>query len=94
MISRQEEVKKMMKQGGIADFTDLDFVQTDLTKEEGWSQAMTGVDSVIHVASPTPLQRPDADDLMVIMAVDGVKFVMRAAKEAGVKRVVLTSAYG
>lgn len=94
MMSRQEEVKKMMKQGGIADFTDLDFVQTDLTKEEGWSQAMTGVDSVIHVASPTPLQRPDADDLMVIMAVDGVKFVMRAAKEAGVKRVVLTSASG
>ena len=94
MMSRQEEVKKMMKQGGIADFTDLDFVQTDLTKEEGWSQAMTGVDSVIHVASPTPLQRPDADDLMVITAVDGVKFVMRAAKEAGVKRVVLTSASG
>lgn len=52
------------------------------------------MDSVIHVASPTPLQRPDADDLMVIMAVDGVKFVMRAAKEAGVKRVVLTSASG
>lgn len=93
-MSRQEEVKKMMAQGGISDFSDLDFVQTDLTKEEGWSQAMTGVDSVIHVASPTPLQRPDADDLMVKMAVDGVKFVMKAAKEAGVKRVVLTSASG
>ncbi|MGF2203589.1 NAD-dependent epimerase/dehydratase family protein [Lactococcus lactis] len=93
-MSRQEEVKKMMAQGGISDFTDLDFVQTDLTKEEGWSQAMTGVDSVIHVASPTPLQRPDADDLMVKMAVDGVKFVMKAAKKAGVKRVVLTSASG
>ncbi len=93
-MSRQEEVKKMMAQGGISDFSDLDFVQTDLTKEEGWSQAMTGVDSVIHVASPTPLQRPDADDLMVKMAVDGVKFVMKAAKKAGVKRVVLTSASG
>lgn len=34
-MSRQEEVKKMMAQGGISDFTDLDFVQTDLTKEEG-----------------------------------------------------------
>ena len=34
---------------------------------------MTGVDSVIHVSSPTPLQRPDADDLMVKMAVDGVE---------------------
>jgi dihydroflavonol-4-reductase len=93
-MSRQEEVKQMMAQGGISDFSALEFVQADLTIEEGWNQVMAGAAFVIHVASPTPLQRPDADELMVKMAIDGVRYVMKAAKAAQVKRVVLTSASG
>ena len=40
------------------------------------------------------LTRPDDGDAMVKMAVDGTLRVMKAAKAAGVKRVVLTSASG
>lgn len=93
-MSRQEEIKEMMINGGITDFSELEFVPADLMQEKGWYEAAKGVTYIMHVASPTPLQRPDEDDLMVNMAVDGVKFVMAAAKKAEVQRVILTSASG
>lgn len=93
-ISRQDEVKSMLAQGGITDFAHLEFIQADLTSDMNWSEATTGATYVIHVASPTPATRPDDGNEMVKMAVDGVLRVMKAAKDAGVKRVVLTSASG
>lgn len=92
--SRQDEVKSMLAQGGVTDFADLEFIQADLTSDTNWLEAATGAAYVIHVASPTPATRPDDGDEMVKMAVDGVLRVMKAAKAAGVKRVVLTSASG
>ena len=93
-FSRQDEVKSMLAQSGVTDFANLEFIQTDLTSDKNWAEAASGADYVIHVASPTPATRPDDGDEMVKMAVDGTLRVMKAAKVAGVKRVVLTSASG
>ncbi|WP_297426516.1 aldehyde reductase [Clostridium sp.] len=93
-LSRQGEVKSMLAQGGAVEFENLEFIQTDLTSDINWMKAATGATYVIHVASPTPATRPDDGDEMVKMAVDGTLRVMKAAKVAGVKRVVLTSASG
>lgn len=93
-LSRQDEVKSMLAQGGAADFENLEFIHTELTSDTNWREAATGATYVIHVASPTPATRPDDGDAMVKMAVDGTLRVMKAAKAAGVKRVVLTSASG
>jgi nucleoside-diphosphate-sugar epimerase len=93
-LSRQDEVRSMLAQGGEVDFENLEFIQTDLTSDTNWMKAVTDANYVIHVASPTPATRPDDGDEMVKMAVDGTLRVMKAAKEAGVKRVVLTSASG
>ena len=93
-LSRQDEVKSMLAQGGVTDFTNLEFIQADLTSDNNWREAAAGAAYVIHVASPTPATRPDDGDEMVKMAVDGVSRVLKAAKDAGVKRVVLTSASG
>ncbi|OOM77327.1 aldehyde reductase [Clostridium sp. BL-8] len=93
-ISRQDEVKSMLAQGGVTDFENLEFIKADLTSDRNWMEAATGATYVIHVASPTPATRPDDGDEMVKMAVDGTLRVMKAAKAAGVKRVVLTSASG
>lgn len=87
-LSRQDEVKSMLAKGGAVDFENLEFIQTDLTSDTNWMKAVTNVNYVIHVASPTPATRPDDGDEMVKMAVDGTLRVMKAAKEAGVKRVV------
>lgn len=92
--SRQDEVKSMLTQGGVADFANLEFVQADLTSDNNWLEAATGATYVIHVAAPTPAIRPHDDDEMVKLTVDGVLRVLKAAKAAGVKRVVLTSASG
>lgn len=93
-ISRQDEVKSMLAQGGVTDFNNLEFIQADLTSDSNWAEAATGATYVIHVASPTPATRPEDGDAMVKMAVDGTLRVMRAAKAAGSKRIVLTSASG
>lgn len=93
-ISREDEVKSMLTRGGVTDFANLEFIQTELTSDKNWMEAAAGASYVIHVASPTPATRPDDGDEMVKMAVDGTLRVMKAAKAAGVKRVVLTSASG
>ncbi|MDK2980982.1 MAG: hypothetical protein PWQ55_1329 [Chloroflexota bacterium] len=93
-FSRQDEVKSMLAKGGINDFANLEFIQADLMSDTNWKEAATGATFVIHVASPTPATRPKDGDEMVKIAVDGVLRVMKAAKAANVKRVVLTSASG
>jgi nucleoside-diphosphate-sugar epimerase len=69
----------------------LEFAVADLTSDEGWDTAVRGVDHVLHVASP--MGGADADpETLVAVARDGALRVVRAAAEAGVRRVVMTSA--
>ena len=68
-----------------------DVVTADLAADEGWAEAVAGCDYVMHVASPFPVGVPKSDDELVRPAVDGTLRVLRAAVDAGVKRVVLTS---
>ena len=69
----------------------LSYAVADLTKPDGWAEAMRDVDHVLHVASPLGLLSNDPDAL-VATARGGALTVLRAATEAGVTRVVLTSA--
>lgn len=72
----------------------LSFFAADLENDAGWRAAVAGCDYVLHVASPTLTQIPKNDDEMVVPAREGVLRVLRFARDAGVKRVVLTSAFG
>lgn len=92
-ISRKNEVIDMLKTGGISSFANLAFIETDLTKDDNWDKAMKGCRYVLHVASPTHLESTD-ENTMIGPAVDGVLRVLKAARDAGVKRVVLTSSFG
>jgi len=69
----------------------IEFFQADLTQDEGWSRAVAGADYVLHVASPFPRTSPKTDDELIGPARDGALRVLNAARDAGVKRVVLTS---
>ncbi|WP_430397449.1 NAD-dependent epimerase/dehydratase family protein [Ferrovibrio sp.] len=66
----------------------LSFVEADLTKDESWDAAMQGVEYVLHVASPM-IPRQGLD--LIATTRDGTLRVLKAAKAAGVKRVVITS---
>jgi nucleoside-diphosphate-sugar epimerase len=48
---------------------------------------------VHHVASPFPLELPKHEDDLIVPAREGTLRVLRAARDSGVKRVVLTSSY-
>ncbi|MFC4128515.1 NAD-dependent epimerase/dehydratase family protein [Nocardia rhizosphaerae] len=70
---------------------DLDFAAATLDDDAGWTEAMTGCDAVLHVASPFPAAPPADEQDLIRPAVDGTVRVLRAAAAAGVRRVVLTS---
>jgi nucleoside-diphosphate-sugar epimerase len=70
----------------------LTFFAADLMKDKGWDAALAGCDYVLHVASPLGGGDPNDKESLVAPARDGALRVLRAATQAGVKRVVMTSA--
>jgi nucleoside-diphosphate-sugar epimerase len=71
----------------------LSFFAADLEKDAGWQQAVAGCDYVLHVASPFPPNIPDDENELIVPAREGALRVLRASRDAGVKRVVLTSSF-
>jgi len=90
---READVLAMLKAGGIAPGDRLSFAMADLMSDAGWPQAVAGCDYVLHVASPFPPGVPKHEDDLIIPARVGALRVLRAARDAGVKRVVLTSSF-
>ena len=70
---------------------DIEFVEADLGSDAGWAEAARGCEFVHHVASPFPAVHPKDEMELIRPARDGALRVLRAAKAAGVKRVVMTS---
>jgi len=93
-LKRKDEVIEMLKTGGIISFDNLAFIETDLTKDDNWDEAMKDCDYVLHVASPIFLSLPKDENEMIRPAVDGALRVLKAARNAGVKRIVMTSNFG
>ena len=69
----------------------LEFCELDLMKDAGWDKAMEGCDFVLHIASPFVVKVPKDENELIKPAVDGTLRALKAAKKAGIKRVVLTS---
>lgn len=74
-----------------ADTHHLEFTYADLTNDAGWDQAVSGCDFVLHLASPFPAEAPKDENDLITPAREGTLRVLRAAEEAGVRRVVLVS---
>jgi len=92
-LSKKETVINALKEGGISDFENLEFFEASLTEDKGWDEAVKDCDYVLHIASPFPAQEPKDENELIIPARDGALRVLKAAKKAGVKRVVLTSSF-
>jgi len=69
----------------------LSFVKADLLSDDGWSEAMKGCTYVLHVASPFYMSEPKNEMDLITPAIEGTKRVIKEAKKANIKRVVLTS---
>lgn len=93
-LARQHEVRKNLREGGADPGDRLSFVVADLSGDAGWSDAAAGCRYVLHGASPTPSGSQTREEDWIRPAVEGNLRVLRAARAAGVRRVVLTSAIG
>ena len=69
----------------------LTALAADLTKDDGWQEAVSGCDYVLHVASPFPPAQPKDPDELIVPAREGTLRVLNAALDSDVKRVVVTS---
>ena len=92
-LAREEEVRTMIRQGGVEPGERLEFAAADLMNDAGWPEAVAGCAYVLHVASPFPPAIPQHEDELIIPAREGALRVLRVARDAGVKRVVLTSSF-
>ena len=92
-LARESEVRAMVREGGVDAGDRLTFAQADLTSDAGWPEAVAGCAYVLHVASPFPPAIPKHEDELIIPAREGALRVLRASRDAGVKRVVLTSSF-
>ena len=91
--AREGHVRDTLARAGMNSSVSLAFFEADLTADAGWREAMQGCDYVLHVASPFPASSPKSDDELIIPARDGALRALRAARDAGVKRLVLTSSF-
>ena len=71
----------------------LSFATADLMDDAGWAEAASGCDYVLHLASPFPLGPPKHEDDLIVQAREGALRVLAAARDAQVKRVVMTSSF-
>jgi nucleoside-diphosphate-sugar epimerase len=92
-LKREGDVRAMLKQGGAEPGDRLSFVAADLENDAAWPKAVAGCTYVLHVASPLPPSAPKHEDELIVPAREGTLRVLRAARDAGVKRVVLTSSF-
>ncbi|GIF50575.1 dihydroflavonol-4-reductase [Asanoa ferruginea] len=87
-LARELDVRAMVTAAGVDPGPALEVVPADLTADDGWAEAMAGCTGVLHIAAPADLAE------LVGPARDGAVRVLRAARDAGVARVVLTSTFG
>ena len=90
-LKRESTVRQAVTNAGVDAGDRLSVLPADLTSDDGWAEAVAGCDYVLHVASPFPPEQPKDPDELIVPARDGALRVLRAALDAGVKRVVMTS---
>ena len=92
-LAREAGVRATLKAAGVDAGPRLTFVAADLVSDGGWSEAVAGCAFVLHMASPFPPRPPAHEDDLIVPAREGALRVLRAARDAGVQRVVLTSSF-
>ena len=92
-LKREGDVRAMLREGGVEAGDRLSFAAADLLSDTGWAEAVAGCEYVVHVASPLPPSVPKNEDELIVPAREGTLRVLRAARNAGVRRVVQTSSF-
>lgn len=93
-LKSKDKVIETLKSNGITTFENLCFYETNLTDDKNWDKAMQGCKYVLSVASPVFLENPKDENEAMRPAIEGIIRILKFAREANVKRVVMTSSFG
>lgn len=89
-LDKAGKVRQTLENAGAS--TDrLDFVALDLTRDEGWAEAMEGCRYLLHTASPFVIQMPQDKNELLRPAIEGTERAVNAALASDIERIVLTS---
>lgn len=91
-LKREADTRAILQANGADSGDRLIFFAAELERDPGWAEAAAGCHYVLHMASPFP-SGISADEDLIGPARDGALRVLKAARAAGVKRVVLTSSF-
>jgi len=89
-LSGEAELRALLAAQAV-DVSALRCFAADLLADAGWAEALAGCTHALHVASPLQARLPRHADELIVPARDGALRVLRAARDAGVRRVVMTS---
>ena len=67
-LNKQNEVIEMLENGGVESVQNLSFIETDLSKDTNWDEAVRDCEYVLHVASPISLTAPKDENEMMVPA--------------------------
>lgn len=90
-LRREPDVQTMLSAGGAPQDSRIGYYQADLLTDDGWEKAVKNREYVLHVASP--FGGSESESELISAAKGGALRVLRAARDAGVRRVVLTSSF-
>ncbi|MBP1045045.1 aldehyde reductase [Enterococcus sp. BWM-S5] len=90
----KDRVIDVLKSNGVSAIENLSFAEADLSKDEGWDEAMEDCEYVLSVASPVFFDIPKDENEVIRPAIDGIIRILKAANRSKVKRVVMTSNFG
>ena len=71
----------------------LEICELDLLKDNGWDEAVSGCDYVMHVASPLLDREPKDQDEIIRPAHEGLMRAIQSSVRNKVKRFVMTSSF-
>ena len=71
----------------------LEICELDLLKDDGWDEAVSGCDYVMHVASPLLDREPKDQDEIIRPAHEGLMRAIKSSVRNEVKRFVMTSSF-
>ena len=91
-LNREDEVKKSIS----AEFENekLEFCKLNLLDNEGWEDAASDCDYLLHIASPCFIEEPKNENELIVPAVEGTLRALKACQKSKVKKIVLTSSMG
>lgn len=88
-LAREPALRKLL---GVAPGDErLRCLRANLLHDAGWAEAAAGCSHLAHVASPLPVGVPRDANELIVPARDGALRALKAARDAGVQRVVMTS---